>query len=40
MGSQVACTGQNRIEQTLSVENLIKRDHSEGQRMYGRIILK
>jgi len=37
-GGQVACTGENESEQTLSVENLTKR--SEGQGMYGRIILK
>jgi len=40
MGGQVACTGENRIEQTLSVENLTKRYRSEGQGMNGRIILK
>jgi hypothetical protein len=40
MTGQVACTGKQRSEQTLSVENLTKTDRSEGQGMYGRIILK
>jgi len=38
MGGQVACTGENKGERTLSVENLTKRSESHG--MYGGIILK
>lgn len=34
----MACAGENIGERTLSVENLTKR--SEGQGMYGRIMLK
>jgi hypothetical protein len=40
MRGQVACTEEDITEQTLSVENHTKRDRSEGQGMYRRIILK